>query len=338
MFIFSYIYSRYRIVLRFVKTRNYQYNEKKYYFCIVKQEKTYGDSHAPNRSVPLCCPFFSTFFQKTPQDESLKTLMFSTCSEDFISFTFTGKEKDCETGYYAFGARYYDCDLSGLFLSVDPMADRYPSLSPYAYCAWNPVKLVDPDGMTWETDEDKEKAETIKKETTNKISDLEEYKISLEGKIKSGNISEKKKNALEYELSETTNQILLLSDFIKGIDELSGSDIRYTFNPTRSPINKVKPFARSGTLYKINYQSGNEGNQVHETVHAIQVDRMVHNRIDEMSLIEMEQGAYSTQYSFSPNSMPRSYHQDNPSSRISADWVRQIYIYYNGVQMPYKNL
>ena len=61
-------------------------------------------------------------------------------------FTFTGKEKDSETGYYYFGARYYDPSLSGLFISVDPMADKYPSLSPYAYCAWNPVKLVDPMG------------------------------------------------------------------------------------------------------------------------------------------------------------------------------------------------
>ncbi len=26
------------------------------------------------------------------------------------------------------------------------MADKYPSISPYAYCAWNPVKLLDPDG------------------------------------------------------------------------------------------------------------------------------------------------------------------------------------------------
>jgi hypothetical protein len=32
------------------------------------------------------------------------------------------------------------------WLSVDPMADKYPSISPYAYCAWNPVKLVDPEG------------------------------------------------------------------------------------------------------------------------------------------------------------------------------------------------
>ena len=31
------------------------------------------------------------------------------------------------------------------WLSVDPMADKYPNISPYAYCAWNPVKLVDPD-------------------------------------------------------------------------------------------------------------------------------------------------------------------------------------------------
>ena len=33
-----------------------------------------------------------------------------------------------------------------MWLSVDPMADKYPGISPYNYCAWNPVKLVDPDG------------------------------------------------------------------------------------------------------------------------------------------------------------------------------------------------
>ena len=31
-------------------------------------------------------------------------------------------------------------------VSVDQMADKYPGVSPYAYCAWNPLKLVDPDG------------------------------------------------------------------------------------------------------------------------------------------------------------------------------------------------
>ena len=64
------------------------------------------------------------------------------------STPFTGKELDSETGYSYFGARYYDAELSGLFFSVDPMADKYLHLSPYNYCAWNPVKLVDPNGDT----------------------------------------------------------------------------------------------------------------------------------------------------------------------------------------------
>ena len=60
--------------------------------------------------------------------------------------SFTGKERDSETGFSYFGARYYDSDILTGWLSVDPMADKYPSLSPYNYCAWNPIRLVDPDG------------------------------------------------------------------------------------------------------------------------------------------------------------------------------------------------
>ena len=39
-------------------------------------------------------------------------------------FTFTGKERDSETGYSYFGARYYDSDLMTGWLSVDPLADK----------------------------------------------------------------------------------------------------------------------------------------------------------------------------------------------------------------------
>ncbi|MCR4737374.1 MAG: L,D-transpeptidase family protein [Bacteroidales bacterium] len=64
------------------------------------------------------------------------------------TFTFSAKEKDTETGLSYFGSRYYSSDLS-IWLSVDPMSDKYPSLSPYVYCADNPVKLIDFDGQDW---------------------------------------------------------------------------------------------------------------------------------------------------------------------------------------------
>lgn len=60
-------------------------------------------------------------------------------------YKFTGKERDEETGYDYFGARYLSSILSH-WLSVDPLADKYPNISPYAYCSWNPVRYVDPNG------------------------------------------------------------------------------------------------------------------------------------------------------------------------------------------------
>ena len=62
-----------------------------------------------------------------------------------LIYSFSAKERDTETGLSYFGARYYSSDLS-LWLSVDPMSDKYPSMSPYVYCADNPVKLVGPNG------------------------------------------------------------------------------------------------------------------------------------------------------------------------------------------------
>ena len=70
------------------------------------------------------------------------------------SHTFSAKERDPETGLSYFGSRYYSSDLS-IWLSVDPMSDKYPSFSPYVYCANNPVKLVDPNGKEVDDNFDK---------------------------------------------------------------------------------------------------------------------------------------------------------------------------------------
>ena len=45
------------------------------------------------------------------------------------------------------GLWWYDNDpLTMRFTTLDPLAASYPSLSPYAYCANNPVNYIDPDG------------------------------------------------------------------------------------------------------------------------------------------------------------------------------------------------
>jgi len=64
---------------------------------------------------------------------------------------FSGKEWQAEPAglpLLDFGARMYD-PTTAVWLSQDPMAEKYPSLSPYSYCAGDPVNLVDPDGRDW---------------------------------------------------------------------------------------------------------------------------------------------------------------------------------------------
>jgi RHS repeat-associated protein len=61
------------------------------------------------------------------------------------NYTFNGKFFDTESGYHYYGARYYDSKL-GIWLSVDPLAHKYPMFSPYAFCANSPIMFYDPDG------------------------------------------------------------------------------------------------------------------------------------------------------------------------------------------------
>lgn len=36
-----------------------------------------------------------------------------------------------------------------MWIAVDPLAEKYPSISPYNYCNSNPVRYIDPDGRDW---------------------------------------------------------------------------------------------------------------------------------------------------------------------------------------------
>lgn len=72
---------------------------------------------------------------------------FTTDTDNITNYRFTGKEKQTAFGnsnIYDSFARFQN--TYGRFMSIDPKAESFYHISPYTYCAGDPVNLVDPDG------------------------------------------------------------------------------------------------------------------------------------------------------------------------------------------------
>jgi RHS repeat-associated protein len=91
-------------------------------------------------------------------------------------YKYCGKERDEETGLYYYGARYYAAWLCR-FVTVDPLQHKYPNLSPYAYCANNPVNLIDPTGMS---QEEPSKGTKQHETTSCEVCDAAQKKITID--------------------------------------------------------------------------------------------------------------------------------------------------------------
>ena len=70
--------------------------------------------------------------------------------DDTNRFRYNSKEEQLRFGtpYIDYGARQYDPVL-GRWFAQDPLSEKYYGISPYAFCAGNPVKYIDPDGKRW---------------------------------------------------------------------------------------------------------------------------------------------------------------------------------------------
>ena len=74
----------------------------------------------------------------------------SSTNQGFQPYKYNGKELDRVHGldWYDYGARRYDPAFC-MFTQMDPLAEKYPHLNPYVYCAGNPVNYIDLDGRDW---------------------------------------------------------------------------------------------------------------------------------------------------------------------------------------------
>ncbi len=161
---------------------------------------------------------------------SLSNLVSTTLHSPFFilnwSHTFSAKERDTETGLSYFGARYYSSDLS-IWLSVDPMSGKYPSFSPYVYCANNPVKLVDPDGRQWESKADEEKALSL-------IEQAQDNQKTIYASIKMITSKKELSSRDKAMLNDLISQYQYLSEGIANLNDM-GSSTEETFHFSNLP-------------------------------------------------------------------------------------------------------
>ena len=137
--------------------------------------------------------------------------------------------------------RHYNSDLS-IWLSVDPMADKYPSTSPYTYCANNPVRLVDPNGRAWKTADDETKANDM----------IKLAQLSIVKNTRLINILKffvPKSNAREFLINELEERNSYLSEGIEGLQNM-GSNTDYLFHFKSSEDGGYVEWGGIRTIYK----------------------------------------------------------------------------------------
>ena len=226
-------------------------------------------------------------------------------------------------------ARHYHPTLS-IWISVDPVSDKYPEVSPYTYCANNPVRLVDPDGRQWEDDDDKIFADNLVHQAKSTIN-------SNENKINYLSSNKLRAFFFKKEISNLKKENIYLKEGIANIEDMA-TDVSTTYHFESISSGDGGVFKTSSGTQNIQYR--NTAMAWHETVHIGDARANPHLwgfdadsflGTTEENLYKSEVKAYSSQYSFDHFSM----NMYNNSTIYSLDDIGE-WIIINTNHRPYK--
>ncbi|MCQ2335640.1 MAG: RHS repeat-associated core domain-containing protein [Paludibacteraceae bacterium] len=151
-----------------------------------------------------------------------------------------GKELDAETGLYYYGARYYD-PTTALWLGVDPLAEKYPGVSPYVYCHGNPVVLIDEDGCESRSFDDK--VGDVLRDVTGMHSEIQEAK-SVQPLAEGA--------ALLNPVIGIANNVKTLATGAEKVVSAIGSACASKIEKVADAVNKITTFVSAGlTIYRV---------------------------------------------------------------------------------------
>ena len=220
-------------------------------------------------------------------------------------YRFNGKELDPETGNYYYGARYYNPTWS-VWLSVDPLAGKFPSLMPYHYTTNNPVNIIDPDGR--DTSFADNNARNLFLSAYNRVNSMVEKgekklkrvvgdAMDENGKIDYGALSEKQLEKAADVATKYSEWNKLKSDFDNILDHKE--KVTYSVDPSNLKGDNGLTTKKDGNLKVIlagniintNY---NESTVIHENRH---VNQFLDNQPTELM---SELDAYAAQRVYSP--------------------------------------
>jgi RHS repeat-associated protein len=175
---------------------------------------------------------------------------------------YNGKEYDKMHGLntYDYGARQYN-PVTARWDRMDPLCEKYYSISPYAYCGGDPVNAVDPDGKEGVKYVDEDGNKHIEANVVVLLKKHKEIKESFSEK-KKARIRKKNERIDRYNASRVEMVKKALDEIYGGKDGVMnshGEKVYFTFNVTGVETNKPRLRDRN-TAIDIGIQYGLSAN------------------------------------------------------------------------------